>query len=389
MPPRPSSTIPYAPKNRITPAASVLVPMSREEMEMLKDFRGEGTLRLAKRKRARSPELLEDTGQPPEKKLAGDVGVIVDHYNSRPEVGVIQRQDNPIIGLKNFNNWVKSVLITRFVHPVLAASSVKSVNGHGGGGRHRPASGKVLDMGCGKGGDVTKWAKARVKEYFAVDIAGVSVDQARQRWQTLHPPRFDAQFAVLDCYSEPLTQAFHPTKLEQPFDAVSMQFCMHYAFESIQKTRRMLENVSRYLRSGGVFIGTIPNAEQLLENLDAIEPDAEDLSFGNKVYKIRFESRESRPIFGHRYWFYLQDAVDNVPEYVVRWENFVQLASEYRLSPVYRQEFHEVFREHQEHPEYSQLMQRMKVVDKDGASPMDEDQWEAANIYIAFAFQKQ
>ncbi len=35
----------------------------------------------------------------------------------------------------------------------------------GGGIR---VSGKVLDMGCGKGGDLTKWAKARIKEYFGV-----------------------------------------------------------------------------------------------------------------------------------------------------------------------------------------------------------------------------
>ena len=83
--------------------------------------------------------------------------------NARPEVGLHQRKDSPIIGLKNFNNWVKSVLITKFAHPVLAASPVKA----SGGGKQR-ASGKVLDMGCGKGGDINKWAKARVKELYGV-----------------------------------------------------------------------------------------------------------------------------------------------------------------------------------------------------------------------------
>jgi hypothetical protein len=43
-----------------------------------------------------------------------------------------------------------------------------------------------------------------------------------------------------------------------------MQFCMHYAFESASKARMMIENVSRYLRKGGVFIGTIPSADLLL-----------------------------------------------------------------------------------------------------------------------------
>ena len=78
--------------------------------------------------------------------------------NSRPEVGVVQRQESPIIGLKAFNNWIKSVLITRFAHPVLARSSIV----RSGGARR----GKVFDMGCGKGGDLSKWAKSRAAEVF-------------------------------------------------------------------------------------------------------------------------------------------------------------------------------------------------------------------------------
>jgi hypothetical protein len=81
--------------------------------------------------------------------------------NSRPDV---QRQESPIIGLESFNNWVKSVLVTRFAHPVLQKSSVSGYGqGRRGGGR-----GKVLDMGCGKGGDITKWSKARIKELLCV-----------------------------------------------------------------------------------------------------------------------------------------------------------------------------------------------------------------------------
>jgi SAM-dependent methyltransferase len=111
------------------------------------------------------------------------------------------------------------------------------------------------------------------------DIAAISVEQARSRWKSLRGPSFFAEFAALDCYSQPLTEAFRPDQLGvdtaykdmhsthltgQPFDVVSMQFCMHYAFETREKARCMLDNVSRYLRKGGVFIGTMPNAEFLL-----------------------------------------------------------------------------------------------------------------------------
>jgi len=61
------------------------------------------------------------------------------------------------------------------------------------------------------------------------------------------------------------------------------------------------------------------------------------------------------------------------------------MASEYGLSPIYKEEFHQVFEEHQEHPEFKPLLERMKVVDSDGASAMDEDQWEAASALL-FSF---
>ncbi|KAJ8455074.1 hypothetical protein ONZ51_g12655 [Trametes cubensis] len=244
-------------------------------------------------------------------------------------------------------------------------------------------------MGCGKGGDLTKWAKANVAEYVGLDIAAVSIEQAQKRHSTSRGARFVANFFALDCYSHVLSDALPLNLLETPFDVVSMQFCMHYAFESETKARIMLKNVSTWLRPGGIFVGTIPNAKQLMEQLDALPPDSKELSWGNNVYRIRFEERDSRPIFGHRYWFYLQDAVDDVPEYVVHWENFVQLAAEYDLHPVYKKEFHEIFEEHHEHEEFGQLLQRMHVVDADGESQMDEDQWEAANIYIGFALEKR
>lgn len=60
--------------------------------------------------------------------------------------------------------------------------------------------------------------------------------------------------------------------------------------------------------------------------LDALPPNATDLSFGNAVYRIKFDDRNSRPTFGHRYSFFLQDAVEDVPEYIVHWDNFVRYA---------------------------------------------------------------
>jgi mRNA (guanine-N7-)-methyltransferase len=76
--------------------------------------------------------------------------------NARPEVGVENRHLSPIYGLKNFNNWIKSVLIGKFLCRDM---------GYRGG---RAPSGRVLDIGCGKGGDLNKWSKHRIGEYVGL-----------------------------------------------------------------------------------------------------------------------------------------------------------------------------------------------------------------------------
>ena len=59
-----------------------------------------------------------------------------------------------------------------------------------------------------------------------------------------------------------------------------------------------------------------------------------------------------------------------------------RVASEYSLHPIYKKEFHEVFTENQNDPEFKQLLIRMGVVDPQGESAMDEDQWDAASTFL-------
>ncbi|KAF8580667.1 guanine-N(7)-methyltransferase [Ramaria rubella] len=390
--PAPMLPVPYNPTTRRTPPTSVLVPLTPAELESFKAPRHALRARAGRPDPAlqnpnffppplRDKRKREDDEEERAAKRTRDSGLVVEHYNSRPDVGVAERRESPIIGLKNFNNWIKSVLIAKF--------AMRAFDGAPSALPGERMRGKVLDMGCGKGGDLQKWQKARVKEYVGLDIAAVSVDQARTRWAQLRHQRFDAQFAALDCYTEPITSALPASVFTRPFDAVSMQFCMHYAFESVSKARMMLENVSKHLRTGGVFLGTVPNADFLLGRLNALPPGAPP-KFGNAVFQIRFEDRETHAQpFGHRYWFYLKDAVEDVPEYVVHWPHFQELAREYGLHQLYREEFHDIFAAEREHRDYGPLLQRMKVVSASGESQMDEDQWDAANIYLAFAFEKR
>lgn len=60
------------------------------------------------------------------------------------------------------------------------------------------------------------------------------------------------------------------------------------------------------------------------------------------------------------------------------------LAKEYSLYPIYKEEFHQIFAEHSEQDEFQELMVRMKVVDANGESAMNEEQWEAASEPFQF-----
>ena len=103
----------------------------------------------------------------------------------------------------------------------------------------------------------------------------MSIEQARKRYSELKYPKFAAYFTATDCYAQSLGKTVPPSilpPLASEFDVVSMQFCMHYAFETEEKTRTMLANVSTWLRAGGVFVGTVPNSTWLLYVPTILDP---------------------------------------------------------------------------------------------------------------------
>lgn len=191
--------------------------------------------------------------------------VVKQHYNMVPERGREWRQtDSKIKGLRSYNNWVKSSLIQKFI------------------GDERNL--KILDIGCGKGGDLQKWqASRKVELYVGCDPADVSIKQAKDRYAQMQKKSrrlFHAEFFAKDCFGEwlgdiPIIKDVGIDPSVGPgnamsqrwggggWDMVTMMFCMHYAFESEAKAKGMLRNVAGALKKGGRFIGCIPNSDIL------------------------------------------------------------------------------------------------------------------------------
>lgn len=332
--PSPQRGTPYNPRRKSAPF-SITQPLTREEAEWFRDVRNSKNPMRRGRQRdvpaaavaaaAASGENKRSTNgahvewtntasrSAPLRDVAKDVA---EHYNMRPNQRREARGESVILGLKSFNNWVKSILISRYTVRRPGAETIRPP---------REPNGRVLDMGCGKGGDIAKWDRQRIAEYVGLDIADKSIrdfqDRINERNRRL---TYRTELHAFDCFNAPIGSILSPQQLDPMFDTVSMQFCIHYAFENASKVRMMLENVSRYLRPGGTFFGTTVSDRKLLERLEQVPPSASQPVFGNQYYNVVFREREHKGVFGHAYRFQLTDAIDDCEEYVVDWDNFVE-----------------------------------------------------------------
>jgi mRNA (guanine-N7-)-methyltransferase len=275
--------------------------------------------------------------------------IVASHYNKRPEIGAIKRKESPIIFLKKLNNYIKACLINQF--------TVRYA--------------KVLDLACGKGGDLIKWKIAQISYLLGLDIAKVSLQQAAERYRTLNSS-FRAEFDHLNCFSKEFQDYF--SGKSDLFDLVSCQFAFHYCFYSEENVRLVMKIISQILCKGGFFIGTIPNAQLLIKHLDYIK----ELKFGNDVYSVEFIQRETRPEFGHEYRFYLMDAIDDCPEFLAYSQSFKRIAKEYGLDCVLYIGLHEYFKEKVATSFGNDLLHRMKIYEN--GTPFEE--WEASGICL-------
>ncbi len=406
------------------------------------------------RQRARERERQQATSTMSSDPARGAINDIVRaHYNAVPERGREWRKtDSRIKGLRSFNNWVKSCIIQKFAPD----------EDHAPGARERGISSGnellVLDIGCGKGGDLGKWQQSPqpVSLYVGLDPADISIDQARERYRQMshrgrggggrgrggHSRRpqqhlFEARFHSKDCYAESIGDidiirqvGFETSNISsnRGFDVVSMMFCMHYAFETEPKARQMLKNVAGSLKKGGRFIGCIPNSHVIGAKVEAFnkeqegkrkaaaaekveaeggvsldgaeegeveegeaEPTAE---WGNEIYRVRFPGKTPgdgifRPPFGWKYNFFLHEAVEEVPEYVVPWEAFRALADDYNLELQYHKTFRDVWDTEKDDRDLGPLSERMGVRERHGGALLvSEEEMEAASFYVAFCFYK-
>ena len=211
------------------------------------------------------------------------------------------RADSLLYHMRSFNGWVKATQIAELDPDTSRAAA--------GNGKKRSRSSplRVLDLACGKGGDLGKWAlhQRRLENYVGVDVArGSLVDaaiRARQMSKRGASSLRRCTFTLADLGEDVpgrrrsagettlqklltwnLQEETEEDKKRDPvfaaaegggiaetdkFDVVSIQFAIHYMMSSRQRARRFFRTVSSLLEVGGNLIATTIDARVVVERL--------------------------------------------------------------------------------------------------------------------------
>lgn len=116
---------------------------------------------------------------------------------------------------------------------------------------------RVLDIGCGKGGDIMKWMHAGARSWEGCDISDDSLSRLRERIHgsqgiRVHAPQLS--WARSDALSHLRRQPAHSACV------VSFQFSLHHCCRSKEELTGVLRASFGALRPGGCIVASYPEA---------------------------------------------------------------------------------------------------------------------------------
>jgi len=177
----------------------------------------------------------------------------------------------------------------------------------------------VLDMACGRGGDIMKFYYAMSAFYVGIDVdrEGLvsAVDGALSRYnqhKTKHP-NFPKMYFMQGDVSAELNlesqkNALNVRRLENEdsfkkffsnnpsertlFDIINCQFAIHYMLRNNDSWTNFKSNINNYLRNGGMFLATTFDAEKITKLLGDNESFIQEYTDDNGKVQNLFEIRK-------------------------------------------------------------------------------------------------
>ena len=268
-------------------------------------------------------------------------------------------------GLRDFHNlFVKSSLIT--------ATTRRGDN--------------LIDLAVGKGGDWPKWIHAKLKFVFGIDVSRDNIENRldgacartlnyRKKFRVMPDALFvtgnssvnirngDAIFTDKgkQIVKAIFGQGTKDVKIlgngvykqfgigKDGFDVCSIQFAIHYMFETQNTLNNFLRNVSETTKVGGYFIGTSYDGEQVFKLLEKKNPNESIAIFeGNKrIWEVtkRYDNKEflsDSSSVGYAIDVYQESINKTFREYLVNYDYLDRIMENYGFSRLTRTEASEL-----------------------------------------------
>lgn len=222
---------------------------------------------------------------------------VQEHYDGVTMTTRKERKEGRLYEMKKFHNLIKRNLLRTYA----------------------TYQERLLDLGCGRGGDLHKWKECNVGFVRGIDISPNEIDEARRRASEIRTQTPRCHFEVGDL-TKPVEQD------PERYDCVTAMFCIHYFFGSLKHLKTFLETVSKHLRYGGHFIGTCLDSEKVQQWVkEGRTSDVLTITPGN-----RFGISGG---FGREYTFDLCDTVTEgaTTEYLVDMKELTRVAEQFGL----------------------------------------------------------
>ena len=191
---------------------------------------------------------------------------------------------------------------------------------------------RLLELACGKGGDLHKWECAYV---LGLDIDKKFLDNAKYRNENVGR---NCDFRHIDLTTEVLLNKY-PELCMKKFDICSIQFAIHYMFKSQDTFENLIKNINSGLKKGGILIGSCMDEDFMKDtdnDLFSLKMDEKnDTPFGNKV-SVNFnnDAASSEGILrGDNTEFVVSKLVDIMGKYgfsLIKKTNFKKYIREYK-----------------------------------------------------------
>ena len=267
--------------------------------------------------------------------------------------------------MRNFHNlFVKKLLITSVAH----------------------RGDTLTDLAVGKAGDMPKWMAAQLKFVLGIDISKDNIenrlDGAIARYATYKKKRVEVPVAVFLNGNSSInirsTSALYADKDKEKmlaligkgpknekmlgaevfnhygiaaegFNICSIQFAIHYMFETQETLQNFLRNVSEMTKVGGYFIGTSYDGEEIFKLLKNKELGESEIIIedGTKVWEVikryaHSDFPDNRSCVNYAIDVYQESINKTFTEYLVNYDYLTRLLENYGFVLLTRPEFTEL-----------------------------------------------